>query len=127
MSDYLSARKRKQVEEMKRRIREGEVVSYQVTVYDIIANAIYEDEQGPWSLEDPYTEWEIATYELALEAHDREVAAGALRDAADEWSEWETFTASDGNKSIRMHGLSPDQWLRARAVLEAALGGEQDD
>lgn len=82
MSDYLSARKRKQVEEMKRRIREGEVVSYQVNVYDIIANAIYEDEQGPWSLEDPYTEWEIATYELALEAHDREVAAGALRDAA---------------------------------------------
>ena len=85
MSDYLSARKRKQVEEMKRRIREGEVVSYQVTVYDIIANAIYEDEQGPWSLEDPYTEWEIATYELALEAHDREVAAGALRDASKEW------------------------------------------
>ena len=50
-----------------------------------------------------------------MEAHDREVAAQALRDAADEWSEWETFTASDGNKSIRMHGLSPDQWLRARA------------
>ena len=50
-----------------------------------------------------------------LAAHDREVAAGALRDAADEWSEWETFTASDGNKSFRMHGLSPDQWLRARA------------
>ena len=58
--------------------------------------------------------WEREAEEI-IAAHDREVAAQALRDAANEWSEWETFTASDGNKSFRMHGLSPDQWLRARA------------
>lgn len=41
--------------------------------------------------------------------------AALIESLADEWSEWETFTASDGHKSIRQHGLSPDEWLRARA------------
>lgn len=43
------------------------------------------------------------------------VKADVLREAADEWSEWETFRAGDGNLSIRMHGKSPNQWLRERA------------
>lgn len=38
-----------------------------------------------------------------------------IESLADAWSEWETFTATDGHKSIRQHGLSPDDWLRSRA------------
>ena len=47
----------------------------------------------------------------ALREHD----AALIESLADEWSEWETFTASDGYRSIRQHGLSPNDWLRARA------------
>ena len=47
----------------------------------------------------------------ALAEHD----AALIESLADEWSEWETFTASDGHRSIRQHGLSPNDWLRARA------------
>ena len=47
----------------------------------------------------------------ALREHD----AALIESLADEWSEWETFTASDGHRSIRQHGLSPNDWLRARA------------
>lgn len=47
----------------------------------------------------------------ALAEHD----AALIKSLADAWSEWETFTASDGHKSIRQHGLSPDDWLRSRA------------
>lgn len=49
----------------------------------------------------------------ALREHD----AALIESLADEWSEWETFTASDGHTSIRQHGLSPDDWLRERARL----------
>ena len=45
----------------------------------------------------------------------REHDAALIESLADEWSEWETFTASDGHRSIRQHGLSPNDWLRARA------------
>ena len=41
--------------------------------------------------------------------------AALIESLADAWSEWETFTASDGHRSIRQHGLSPNDWLRARA------------
>ena len=54
----------------------------------------------------------VERFDTWLAEHDREVAAQALSDAADEWS---------GST----HG--PRSWLRARAVLEAALGGEQND
>ena len=47
----------------------------------------------------------------ALAEHD----ARLIESLADAWCEWETFTASDGHNSIRQHGLSPDDWLRARA------------
>ena len=47
----------------------------------------------------------------ALAEHD----AALIESLADAWSEWETFTASDGHRSIRQHGLSPNDWLRARA------------
>ena len=42
----------------------------------------------------------------------------ALKEAADHWSAWETFTASDGNISIRQHGQTVSEWLRARAAKE---------
>ena len=45
----------------------------------------------------------------------REHDAALIESLADAWSEWETFTASDGHRSIRQHGLSPNDWLRARA------------
>ena len=52
----------------------------------------------------------VCRFDNWLAEHDREVAAKALRDAADE-------------RSGSTHG--PRSWLRARAVLESALGGEQ--
>ena len=57
-------------------------------------------------------QWALSTAPTdALVEHD----AALIESLADAWSEWETFTASDGHNSIRQHGLSPDDWLRARA------------
>lgn len=47
-----------------------------------------------------------------LAEHDSRV----LEEAADRWSEWETFVASDGVTSTRQHGKTPPEWLRARAT-----------
>jgi len=51
--------------------------------------------------------------------------AAALREAADEWSEWESFRASDGHMSLREHGKSPDQWLRERAATYTTTEGNE--
>lgn len=50
------------------------------------------------------------------------IEAEALRKAADEWSEWETFVAADGHTSIREHEQRPDDWLRARADRTGQAG-----
>jgi hypothetical protein len=70
-----------------------------------------------------------STAPAATPDRDIQVGNAALRLAADEWTEWETFIASDGIRSIRMHGLSPAEWLRKRAgALEpVAFGGAQLD
>lgn len=52
-----------------------------------------------------------AFYQEWVRSHD----AALIESLANAWSEWETFTASDGHKSIRQHGLSPDDWLRSYA------------
>lgn len=41
--------------------------------------------------------------------------AAALREAAEEWSEWEVVVDVDGERFIRRHGKPPDVWLRDRA------------
>ena len=51
------------------------------------------------------------------------IKAEALREAADEWDEFEVFDAPDGHKSIRQHGKEPDDWLRERA--DRIEAGEQ--
>lgn len=89
MSDYLSAKKREQVEELKLRILAGDfntpmsgyITEESMSIQDIIHNAVYQDEQGPWSLEDPYTELDIAQCELAIEAHDRALIKKTLKHA----------------------------------------------
>ena len=62
---------------------------------------------------------------LRAEAFDRWLAerdaatrTAALEEAAEEWSEWEVFMASDGMPSIRKHGQTVSEWLRARAAKE---------
>jgi hypothetical protein len=44
------------------------------------------------------------------------IKAEALREAAEEWTEWEVFIAGDGERAIRMHGRSFPDWLRDRAA-----------
>lgn len=63
--------------------------------------------------------------EQILAAHDREVAAQALREAALEtdWT-WGTFVAADGVMSVGMHGKTPSELLRDRAArLTATTDG----
>ena len=54
-----------------------------------------------------------------LAAHVAEVekraAINALREAAEDWTIWEVFTASDGTVGLRGHGLRPEEWLDKRA------------
>lgn len=52
-------------------------------------------------------------------------AATVLREAADQWTAWETFPDTDGHKSIRQHGMSPADWLRRRA--DALASSASDD
>ena len=63
-------------------------------------------------------EWEREAEEI-IAAHDAEVekraAIRALRDAAEDWTIWEVFTASDGTVGLRGHGLGPEEWLDKRA------------
>jgi hypothetical protein len=56
-----------------------------------------------------------AEFDRWLAAHDREVAAKALRDAAAIDFEWEVFVADDGINSIRQHGKTPSELLIERA------------
>lgn len=62
--------------------------------------------------------WEREAKEI-IAAHDAEVekraAINALRDAAEDWTVWEVFTASDGTVGLRGHGLRPEEWLDKRA------------
>lgn len=81
--DYLSTEKRGQVEAMKERIRSGEfnhqmmgfLTADSMDVGGLIFQAIYQDEQGPWSVEEPHTELDIARYELALENWEAQIRA----------------------------------------------------
>lgn len=107
MTDYLSAAKRAQVEEMKRRILAGEfntpgagfTTAVSTTIPDLVAQAVIQDEQGPWSLEDPHTEREIAQYELALADHDAKVRA-------DEASCWAQAVIDAGKQGERIGAAS---------------------
>ena len=65
-----------------------------------------------------YTEYDrAAEFDRWLVAHEATVKAEALREAAEQtdW-EWETFLAADGVRSIRQHGKTPSDLLRARAA-----------
>lgn len=81
--DYLSPEKRALVEAFKDRIRAGEfnhqamgfLTVDSTDVAEIIRQAIYQDEQGPWDLEEIYTENDIARYELALENWEAQIRA----------------------------------------------------
>lgn len=50
-----------------------------------------------------------------LEAVVDEIRVATLVEAAADWSEWETYVASDGIFSARLHGKSPAAWLYDRA------------
>lgn len=56
-----------------------------------------------------------AGYSLPDPARDAALRAEALREAADEWSEWEAFVAADGHRSLRQSDHRPEDWLRERA------------
>lgn len=92
--DYLSAEKRAQVEAMKERIRSGEfdtlamghMTPESTDLAELIHQAIYQDEQGPWSVEEPHTELDIARYELALEAFAEQIRAEVRADVLAELS-----------------------------------------
>lgn len=81
--DYLSPEKRALVEAFKARIRNGDfnhsgmgfLTDQSTDVAEIIRQAIYQDEQGPWSVEEIHTENDIARYELALENWEAQIRA----------------------------------------------------
>lgn len=97
---------------------------------DDVAQAMYTHRMAVGDFPDGLTEWdelpeswreeyrEAADAVLALLPGRTvaEVKAEALREAAEaiDW-EWETFRASDGMPSIRMHGKTPGELLTARA------------
>ena len=59
---------------------------------------------------------DAAAFDRWLAAHNAEIRTQALKAAADQWSEWEPFRASDGIISIRQHGQTVSEWLRNRAA-----------
>lgn len=61
-----------------------------------------------------------------LAAHDAEIRTAALEEAADHWSEWEAFKASDGIMSVRQHGLTVEAWLRERAITNTPASNAND-